>query len=76
MLRTEALQDLSETHSHRMVVTLVIVVLVLINTLYVAGLTGIEPSRSITAKGRQVCSFGSAYVSEVHQTSGCVVKKP
>ena len=36
MLRTEALQDLSETHSHRMVVTLVIVVLVLVNTLYVA----------------------------------------
>ena len=43
MLRTEALQDLSETHSHRMVVTLVIVVLVLINTLYVADQMGIEP---------------------------------
>lgn len=37
LLRTEALQELSETHSHRTVVTLVIVVLVLINTLYVAA---------------------------------------
>jgi hypothetical protein len=31
LLRTEALKELSETHSHRTVVTLVIVVLVWIN---------------------------------------------
>jgi hypothetical protein len=55
---TEALQDLLETHSHRMVVTLVIVVLVLIDTSYVSDQSGIEPDAGIglLASSREVAS--------------------
>jgi hypothetical protein len=54
---TEALQDLLETHSHRM---LVIVVLVLINTLYVSDQSGIEPDAGIGLLGKGLAmSLGS-----------------